>query len=167
MNEQVADWIQVDESKYNKIKQSSAGLDSRTVIIEMSLSPYEVPNQVRGDYDDDAKKFVIDFKYIDSEDLVPLDIDKHMSAFVGRRSGRLYSLLIDIDAMGAEAIELKIKEEDVHKGAEAAFKKLAAAVSSGFSHNSYGAPNTQNYGVAEKVVADYWPGISQELVGAN
>lgn len=167
MNEQVADWIQVDESRYNQIKHAKSGIDSRTVIIEMSLSPYEVPNQVRGDYDEQSKKFVIDFRYIDSEDVMPLVLDTHMSAFVGERSGRVYSLLLDIDAMGAEAIELKINETKVHRDADAALQKLVSAASTAAYRMAAHVSNPKNYGVAQKIIADYWPGISQELAEEN
>jgi|GEM_PF-1985856 len=167
MNEQVADWIEVDESKYNQIKRAHSGVDSRSVIIEMSLSPYDVPNQVRGDYDDSSKKFVVDFKYIDSEDVKVVVLDSHMSAMVGKSSGRIYSLLIDIDAIGADSVELKIKEKKLHQDADAALAQLLAEADSGVSRSATVKSNPKNYNVAQKIIRDYWKGISQEFLGAH
>lgn len=167
MNEQVADWIEVDESKYNQIKRAHSGVDSRSVIIEMSLSPYDVPNQVRGDYDEISKKFVIDFKYIDSEDVKALILDNHMSAMVGKSSGRIYSLMIDIDAIGAESVALKIKEEKLHEDADAALSQLLASSDSLLPRATAVRTNPKNYNVAQKIIRDYWTGISQEFLGAH
>ncbi|WP_369977466.1 hypothetical protein [Xanthomonas bundabergensis] len=161
MNEQVADWIEVDESKYNQIKQAHSGLDSRSVTIEMSMSPYDVPLQVRGDYDEYAKKFVIDFKYIDAEDSKPIAVDDHMIAFVGLRSGRIYSLLIDLDALGADMVKVKIIEDKVHSNADRALTRMADPA--GF-RGSKARSNTKNYTVAQKIISDYWPKLSRELL---
>lgn len=164
MNEQVADWIEVDESKYNEIKRSRSGFDNRSVTIEMTLSPYDVPNQVRGDYDDSTKRFVIDFKYIDAEDRRRVDLGEHVSASVGSRSGRIYSLFIDIDALGAEAVALKIVEDCVHDGANQALEKMAS-IYRGMAESQK--PNTKNYSVAQRIIRDYWPHLKRDLVAAH
>ncbi|WP_313218268.1 hypothetical protein [Stenotrophomonas sp.] len=164
MNEQVADWIEVDESKYNQIKQAYSGVDSRSVLIEMSMSPYDVPLQVRGDYDECSKRFVIDFRYIDSEDSKSLQLDDHMSAVVGLSSGRIYSLLIDLEALGANSVEVKIVEEKVHKNADNALTRMANPVGSPRSKEK---SNAKNYTVAQRIISDYWPKLKRELLGAH
>ncbi|EZP42936.1 hypothetical protein BW38_03799 [Stenotrophomonas sp. RIT309] len=169
MNTEVADWIEVDESRYNQIKRRYSGIDSRSVLIEMSLSPYDVPSLVRGDYDEESKKFVIDFKYIDSEDTTDMTLDDHVTAFVGSGSGRIYSLLIDTMALGASSVSLKIVEEAVHQDAEKALNKMALdgaayILSSGTSsRHRKQKNNSKNYSVLQEIVRDYWPDLKQDL----
>lgn len=173
MNTEVADWIEVDESRYNQMKKHYSGVDSRSVLIEMALSPYDVPSLVRGDYDDDSKKFVIDFKYIDSEDTTDMLLDEHVTAFVGSGSGRIYSLLIDTEALGASSVSLKIVEETVHKDAENALHKMVIDQAGGIlSRSTSGShrkrkKNSKNYSVVQEIVKDYWGYLKQDLLASR
>src|SRR5690606_22213962 len=102
-------WIQVDESKYNEARTEEA----RSVRIELSVSPYNVPQQVRGQFDQAKRLFVIDFQYIDDEPTRSMKVDDHVIASVGRKSGRVYSLAVDVKALKADSVRLSFKEEEL------------------------------------------------------
>jgi hypothetical protein len=59
-------------------------------------------------YDDAIKKFVIDFSYLDSEETKTEKIDKYLTAFAGKNSGRLYKIQIDVDALKVQSVQLNL-----------------------------------------------------------
>lgn len=163
MNEQLAEWIEVDDTRYNE-PVSSEGPGLKGVVIHMSMSPYDVPHQVRGDYRPNSKKFVIDFKYIDSEPMKELHVDQHIIAMVGERSGRVYSLIVDVDAMGVKSVEVKIVPEGLKATAARALNSISSAL---LNRKHSSKPNDSNYTVANKIVSDYWTDLTREFVGAR
>lgn len=157
MIDQKTEWIDVDESKYNVASEDSQG-----VVIEMSVSPYDVPHYVRGNFDQDKNVFVIDFKYIDDETVREVRFDPHVSAVVGRKSGRVYSLLIDVEALGAGSVALKMSPDRVKANATHA---LSAMLGQELGvRRMFGRSNTKNYEVAKDVVGDYWNSLSERLM---
>lgn len=79
--------------------------------IEVSLSPYDIPEGVLGFFREDKKQFVIKLKYISEEPTKEQRVSPHMCALIGRNSGRLYGFLIDVGALDVDKVSIAILEE--------------------------------------------------------
>lgn len=101
-----APWIPLKPEEIDS-KEQTAG---RGVHLELSLSPYDIPERVRGYYSDELKRFVIEFRYINDEPLVERKLSDHVTAKEGKSSGRLYDVLVDVDAMNVGLITAAITE---------------------------------------------------------
>lgn len=85
----------------------------------IGLSPFDVPERVRGYRDPDSKNFVIEFGYLgDSERRVPRPLDESISIRIGENSGRPYEIHIDVEGLGAENVNLSIVERAIEGYAE-------------------------------------------------
>lgn len=82
----------------------------KAVKLEVSLSPYDIPQAYRGYYCTDRRRFVVEFKYITDEPTVEKKMADHLMAVLGKRSGRLYALMIDVDGLGAETVRLVLQK---------------------------------------------------------
>jgi hypothetical protein len=114
----MADWIQVEIDDFDKVRPTNV----RGVEVEFFVSPYDVPEAIRGHYDDNQSKFVIDFRYVGKESVTNVDYE-HVTYKVGESSGRLYGLVIDVQALRAEAVGLSV-ELHGNKGQELAARIL-------------------------------------------
>jgi hypothetical protein len=81
----------------------------RGVNVELLVSPYDIPEAVRGWFDETRKLFVIDFKYMADEPRETKRHDRYTTLVVGKNSCRLYGMELDVKALQAERIELKIE----------------------------------------------------------
>jgi len=72
------------------------------------MSPYDIPQAVRGEFDEDRKRFVIEFRYISPEETASRQIDEHVILHVGENSGRLCGIEADVEAMNVNAVLLRI-----------------------------------------------------------
>lgn len=72
------------------------------------MSPYDIPRQVRGGYDEDCRRFFIEFAYIAPEDTERRELDEHVVASVGKSSGRLYRLEIDVDSLEVDEVAIRV-----------------------------------------------------------
>lgn len=160
MIEDVVDWVEVDESRYNDAKNVPS------LVIEMDVSPYDVPHQVRGTFDDKQRKFVIEFRYIDDEEVRQMKLEEHVNALVGKKSGRVYALTVDVEAIGVDSVALKMGRTE-SKQSEAVRKDVSDALGSmdELLRNKLFRPKRRekNYKVANKVLGDYWQSISRTL----
>lgn len=85
-------------------------VEIRGVKVEVSVSPYDIPDHVSGDYDKNAKRFVIRFHYpVDDEPLTAVEHAKNVHFHIGKHSQRLYEVVLDVDAMNVSAVELKLQ----------------------------------------------------------
>lgn len=116
----------------------------RGVLIELSLSPYDVPEAMRGFYDKKTKRFVIEFRYIDDEPSQIVESSEHASFSVGRHTKRIQAIRLDVDAMKVNRVMLKLERE-----AEQAISKLS-------SIESHGAAPLANYEIMRSLIADKW-----------
>lgn len=80
----------------------------RGVNVTLVVSPYDVPEAFRGDYSPDRKRFRIEFRYISDEPTNTEKVDEHVCFEIGRKSGRLYAIEIDVDRFGAEKVEVRV-----------------------------------------------------------
>jgi hypothetical protein len=139
-------WITVTESLPLE-KRSLEG-----VKVDVLVSPYDVPEGVRGALSEDGKKFVIEFKYISQEDTVERQQDNNAKLRVGRSSGRLYALELDTSKFDPGNVRLRVEV------AEALKNVLRHLVKQPVSPL-----RASNYKVAKQVVENYEDGILQPI----
>ncbi|HRX86556.1 MAG TPA: hypothetical protein P5572_16155 [Phycisphaerae bacterium] len=78
------------------------------VDFEVHFSPFDLPDGVRGDYCPKRNRFVIEFHYPGLEErTTDREADEHITFVVGRNSGRLYEIVVDVRAMNAQAVSLR------------------------------------------------------------
>ncbi len=81
------------------------------VEISVGLSPFDIPEGVRGFYDEAIERFVIQFKYLDAdgkERRTSVKPEAGIELCVGEYSGCLYEIHVDVDQIGANAVQLKL-----------------------------------------------------------
>lgn len=101
----MTDWISIDSSTLQD-KQVEKKYGVKIVI---GLSPFDIPEAVRGDYNARLDRFVIEFKYLGgTEDLVIGFEDKELSLWFGKKSGCLYKIHVDVKQMETESIGVRL-----------------------------------------------------------
>lgn len=86
---------------------------------EVSMSPYDIPQKVRGFFCKNRKRFVIEFKYLTDEATKQRKLTPEVVASEGIKSGRLYTLEVDIQQLGVDKVSLLVKpliEQALEKG---------------------------------------------------
>lgn len=63
-----------------------------------SPSPYDIPSHARSEYDPVTGCFVIEFKYIEAEPLIEVDVGEYFKAKVGKKTKRVWSIRFDAHA---------------------------------------------------------------------
>jgi hypothetical protein len=101
-----ARWIPLKPEQLDAKQQEA----SKGMHFEFSLSPYDIPESVRGYYCPDRKRFVIELKYITEEPLNERKLSNHVTVQEGKNSGRIYNVLIDVDALNVGLISAAIRE---------------------------------------------------------
>src|ERR1035438_7110729 len=104
-------WITVRESESLPLEKRSL----EGVRVDVLVSPYDVPEGVRGALREGGKQFVIEFKYISDEDTVEKQQDDNVKLRVGRNSGRLYALELDMTKFNANHIKLRLEVAEALK----------------------------------------------------
>lgn len=90
------EWINLDPTSFNEVQQMPLeGLN-----VEVFLSPYDVPEAVRGIRDERSNHFVIEFKYIGGEEPVETELQGDLAFKIGKHSKRLYKIEIADAAFG-------------------------------------------------------------------
>jgi hypothetical protein len=95
-------WIEVDPQAVNLPRTTK--LDG--VEVTVMMSPYDVPQALRGEYEEKNKRFVIEFRYLGEEDTRDELYNEHVTLRLGKHSGRLYGIELDVDAMNASWVQL-------------------------------------------------------------
>jgi hypothetical protein len=100
------DWIPIAN-----LSPRSERRDSQGVRVDLLVSPYDVPEALRGEYLREKGHFRIEFKYISTEDTSekPEPDMENVTVRLGRNSGRLYAIELDVQALQATSVELRIK----------------------------------------------------------
>jgi len=110
----MADWITLDPKKLNPNEHED--IDGVEIIV--GLSPYDIPEGVRGDYSDEVNEFVIEFKYLDNEEaLIAESHDEYITLMVGEHSQRLYAIHVDVDRLRTGSISLQMLIPETVQGA--------------------------------------------------
>jgi hypothetical protein len=100
----MSEWISLDSDELNPERQENI----RGVEVSVFYAPYDVPIAVRGYYDNNLKRFVIEFQYTEPEQYkVKRDVE-HIYVRVGKESQRLYGFEIDVDALNVNEVSLRV-----------------------------------------------------------
>src|SRR3972149_2878972 len=103
-------WLQVnpDAEEFTKRLQT----EGSKVKVEFMVSSYDIPEAVRGSYNKENDRFVIEFKYIGDEPTKAEPQDNYVTFVIGKNSSRLYRIEIDVKALRVEKVELRRKIKD-------------------------------------------------------
>jgi hypothetical protein len=119
------DWIQMDMEDFDTTRKATI----KGVEVELFVSPYDVPEAVRGRYDSDKRKFIIDFKYVGDEATTTAEFE-HVTYTVGESSARLYGLMIDVDTLevGSVGVSVEFHDKDGQELAARIINKVTGAI---------------------------------------
>lgn len=146
--EQKGPWIKLDPEALTEAQREEVPHSQPDVKIQLSVSPYDVPEAVRGFFTDSGKSFVIEFKYLDDEPKEERPADHEVTLHIGKNSGRLYKIQVNVEALEPDvsSVGLELRVIDV---AENALRRFANE-----------SERQKNVSVARNVLADH----EQELV---
>lgn len=147
-------WLQLDPSKLERHERTE--MDG--VEVHVFMSPYDVPEAVRGRLDASIGKFVIEFKYLDEEKSLNEPHGEHIVLRVGKNSKRLLGLEIDVDALKARQVGVVFAPRLV-ESVKKAITELAK------SHPAKPS-RLRNYEVAGEVIAERGEQLFKALVEA-
>src|SRR5437870_9940540 len=101
----MSEWVKLDTTQLNpETHENIRGVD-----ITVVMSTYDVPEAVRGNYDESLKRFVIEFRYIGDEPYTCREQADNIALRIGKNSGRLYGIEVNVDAIRATAVSLRVK----------------------------------------------------------
>lgn len=98
-------WTQVDWDELNEPRtEEISGVE-----VTVFFSPYDMPEAVRGKYDEDDARFVVEFKYIGGKERLKFEKqDDCITLGVGRTSNRLYKILIDVEESDIKQVKVEV-----------------------------------------------------------
>lgn len=100
--------------------------NDRGVLVSYRVSPHDVPRAVRGSYDAQIDRFVIELRYLDNEDSLKKKVDDFVVLRIGKNSKRLLGIELDTKNMGVHTVGLHIQEAKLRRAE--ALGKLSDAV---------------------------------------
>ncbi|NQU21609.1 MAG: hypothetical protein HQ567_10025 [Candidatus Nealsonbacteria bacterium] len=134
----MAEWIELDPETLQQLDRTTQ--DGVEIIV--GLSPYDIPDGVRGSKDDQSGRFVIELRYLDNEEEKIAECPgKEVSLIVGKHSKRLYEIHVDVDKLKATEVGLRLMLPEV----DDAIEKL--------SHRPQYANRIRHYEVAKDVIS--------------
>ena len=139
-------WIRVEADRYDEPEE--VGLE---VEVGVFISPYAIPDSVRGAYDNESKRFVVQFTYMVDEPWKLMKTNQPVAVRVGKHSRRVVGLEIDVDRIGASAVTVRF--DRLYEAAEGAIREVERQVGGGF-HNHY---------VTRKVLKDHRESLFQDI----
>jgi hypothetical protein len=139
-------WISLDSEMYD----SDTVELSEGVEFHIFVSPYDLPEAVRGRRDAAKRRFVVEFKYIGDEPSEERRVNEHVTFFIGKHSHRVHRIEADVDGLGTELVTLRLVP-----AIDALAKEL----------HSVSTP-ADNFRVAKAVLTDRKAELTRELVGA-
>lgn len=102
-------WIELEERDFADTAAPHQE-EVRGIVLEVRVSPFSLPEAVKGTYDPESRLFEIRFRYLDGEEDAQLcQTHGHVRVFEGRNSGRIMRIEVDVDALGVEAVQLALK----------------------------------------------------------
>lgn len=121
----MSEWLRLKPTPSRKQAPPAPG-----VLFDVVVSPYDVPEAVRG-FRTAGGKFRIEFRYIDGpEPHAPEQkLDEHITCIEGKYTHRLLALEVDLRAMGAKSVGVSIttaepNPEQLRRSLENAFERL-------------------------------------------
>lgn len=106
----MAEWLRL-----KNIQPHAGPSPSPDVLFDVVVSPYDVPEAVRG-FRTAQENFRVEFRYIDGEEpsRPPERIGEHIKVFRGRITHRLLAIEVDVEAIGAQSVGLTISTAVSH-----------------------------------------------------
>lgn len=103
-------WVKISPSDL----RPDGRVEFRGVHVDVALSPYDIPDAVRGDYDELRQRFRIEFRYPDKEAPAGATVSNGpVELVVGQYSGKILSVLIDVDRHKLNAVSLALREHPI------------------------------------------------------
>lgn len=101
-------WIKVDWDSVNTRRDETV----HGIKVKMFASPYDVPEALRTVLDEDKKKLVIEFRYLNEEPTEEKRHNAYITYGLGKFSKCLYSLSFDINSLTVENRKGKFTKYD-------------------------------------------------------
>lgn len=122
-------WLKLDERSLNEptVKSKSG------VRLEVSLSPFDIPEAVRGFREAETGWFCIQFRYPDSEECVSRKVSETMIVEEGKGSGRIQAIRVNVKGLdvGQVRLDLSIKvNRELNEGLSKFFKTRTSTFAS-------------------------------------
>jgi arginyl-tRNA synthetase len=142
-------WIPLDPAELIRSHRETI----RGVQVTVLTSPYDIPEAVRGSYDEPRGCFKIEFKYMaGDEPRVEELVTGHVRLVMGRFSRRLYQIEIDVDKLKAEAVDVRVyAKRQVKKAIDQLTRGSKADESAG------------NYALTQRVISQHQPKLFEPL----
>lgn len=131
----MSNWMPINRKDFDLRRKRQIN----NVELNVIISPYDVPEGVRGAFDDVLGRFVIEFSYIGDEPWRRESPDRHLTLRVGKKSNRLYGIEVDVHALKAESVVLRL---GVPKLVSSALTRLSSREQS----------RSDNYDLAREVI---------------
>jgi hypothetical protein len=106
-------WLPVQEQEFDKANSKTQD----GITVQVSLSPYDIPEAVRGFREVNSPWFVIEFRYISSEPTRVQELDQHLALTLGKNSGRLFEIRMNVETLKANQVKLALKMKETAAGA--------------------------------------------------
>ncbi len=100
-------WISVDQASLDLDHEETI----RGVHVHMSASPYDIPEAITGYYCSDRERFIIEFRYADTEPTKKESANEYTDVVKGAYTGRVYQVCIDVESSSAEQVSLVVEEQ--------------------------------------------------------
>ncbi len=140
-------WLRIDPERYDELHE--IGMFYRDLELNIVVSPDDIPDSVRGGYDEEHKKFVIEFKYMVREEYEIDQVSEEVEVRIGQHSGRILGFAIDVDVLKARSIgRLNLAAPATAKP----FRAVEAALELVVRRSE--ATRMENYNVTRRVLQD-------------
>jgi hypothetical protein len=134
----MGEWIPI-ELKGKQLAKLEKKEDFRVRVL---VSPYDVPEALRSQYDETRKRFIIEFRYVGDEEWKHVPYDPNVTLRVGVNSQRLYGIELNVESLTAKEVRLDI---EVRKEVKNALNHLADNPPSSSSASNYELAKTAVY----------------------
>ena len=149
-------WLKLDPTEFQRPERTE--IDG--IKVHVFVSPYDVPEAVRGRYDFASKRLFVEFKYLDDEKSVEKPVDAVSTVRVGKNSGRILAIHVYVGPL-----------EGKHVGAGSYMPKFARAFKLAIDKFSESqqidSSRLKNYEVAEEVISERGEQLFKEVIGAK
>ncbi len=140
-------WLRIDPERYDELHE--IGMFYRDLKLNIVVSPDDIPDSVRGAYDGDHKKFVIEFKYMVREEYDIDHVSEEVGVRIGQHSGRILGFEIDVDVLKARSVG---RLNHAAPATAKAFRAVEAAIELVVGRSE--ATRMENYNVTWRVLRD-------------
>lgn len=147
----MSNWIKLDQSRL----MQGQDVVRDGVHVQVFVSPYDIPEAVRGERDKETGRFTIEFRYLsdDNSFLCESNDEKTVCLIVGKNSGRLCRIELDLNKLGVGRVGLSIIPTVEHAVDEAINRLVIERM-----------PKQRNYNLAKEVISQRRQELFADLV---